>query len=187
MRWNSLPAGLVADPQQGSSGSRAGNRLAADPCEARGTSRAVPSRRTAEICGPMAVSAGGTGLANRVPAGAYRKMAEAVTRRGDRFQTGVACVFKLESGVSLAFRLPNKPISTRRLHWQGPWQLPLISFRGRTRLAKSCNAVQVSTMPRRGLEPPRGVIPTRPSTWRVCQFRHLGFSPRNTKSSVARV
>ena len=24
----------------------------------------------------------------------------------------------------------------------------------------------------RGFEPPRGIIPTRPSTWRVCQFRH---------------
>ena len=26
---------------------------------------------------------------------------------------------------------------------------------------------------KRGLEPPRGLYPTRPSTWRVCQFRHL--------------
>ena len=30
-------------------------------------------------------------------------------------------------------------------------------------------------MPRRGLEPPRDVNPTSTSSWRVCQFRHLGF------------
>ncbi len=29
-------------------------------------------------------------------------------------------------------------------------------------------------MPRRGLEPPRDVNPTSTSSWRVCQFRHLG-------------
>jgi hypothetical protein len=30
-------------------------------------------------------------------------------------------------------------------------------------------------MRKRGLEPPRDLTPTRPSTWRVCQFRHLRF------------
>jgi hypothetical protein len=29
-------------------------------------------------------------------------------------------------------------------------------------------------MPRTGVEPARGINPTRPSTWRVCLFRHLG-------------
>ncbi len=29
-------------------------------------------------------------------------------------------------------------------------------------------------MPRRGLEPPRDFTPTSTSSWRVCQFRHLG-------------
>lgn len=32
-----------------------------------------------------------------------------------------------------------------------------------------------TTVPKTGLEPARGVIPTRPSTWRVCQFRHFGI------------
>ncbi len=30
------------------------------------------------------------------------------------------------------------------------------------------------SMPRRGLEPPREITPTSTSSWRVCQFRHLG-------------
>ena len=29
-------------------------------------------------------------------------------------------------------------------------------------------------VPKTGVEPIRGVSPTRPSTWRVCQFRHFG-------------
>ena len=34
-----------------------------------------------------------------------------------------------------------------------------------------------SRMPRRGLEPPRDFTPTSTSSWRVCQFRHLGCEP----------
>ncbi len=32
-----------------------------------------------------------------------------------------------------------------------------------------------ASMPRRGLEPPRDINPTSTSSWRVCQFRHLGL------------
>ena len=36
-----------------------------------------------------------------------------------------------------------------------------------------------SGMPRRGLEPPREYLfPTSTSSWRVCQFRHLGLCGR---------
>ena len=39
-------------------------------------------------------------------------------------------------------------------------------------------------MPRRGLEPPRDFTPTSTSSWRVCQFRHLGCgSPRESGGS----
>ena len=34
--------------------------------------------------------------------------------------------------------------------------------------------IGVGEVPRRGLEPPRDINPTSTSSWRVCQFRHLG-------------
>ena len=39
-------------------------------------------------------------------------------------------------------------------------------------------------MPRRGLEPPRDFTPTSTSSWRVCQFRHLGDGLRGVPRRI---
>ena len=49
-----------------------------------------------------------------------------------------------------------------------------VSSRDCDDLPELSTACKTRRMPRRGLEPPRDINPTSTSSWRVCQFRHLG-------------
>ena len=54
-----------------------------------------------------------------------------------------------------------------------PTNPALIANRERKQKRPRDRNLTVVLVRKRGLEPPRAIRPTRPSTWRVCQFRHL--------------
>ncbi len=58
-----------------------------------------------------------------------------------------------------------------------PWILAAIDYPGPSRnRAIRFSDRPFQLVPRRGLEPPRDFTPTSTSSWRVCQFRHLGLA-----------